>query len=299
MSGGFLKGWIALFCAVAFLFIADFFDDDAISPSVRRPPIAQPTTPRLEKGERSEATGPKLPAASSRDPLFEIETGEKGNSTGTAFTIRNDGIWLTARHVVDGCDQVGLIVAPRRAVKVSRTLSHPRADMAVLWTSRGAPAISISDEPLRVRQQGFHFGFPQSEPGQVSSRLLGRRNMRSTGRYRHTEPVVAWAEQSRSPETDTLGGLSGGPVLNEKGEIVGVTVAASKRRGRVMTTARISLDSMLALAAVRPAGHASAGLNVEPANNNFIDYGTALRRQLTVAQVICRVENGTRRLRRR
>ncbi len=122
--------------------------------------------------------------------------------------------------------------------------------------------------------------------------------MRTTVRYRHTEPVIAWAERRRSPQTDTLGGLSGGPALNAKGEIVGVTVASSKRRGRVMTTAPSSLETMLSMARVQPAGIPSAGLNAGPRNGNFIEYGTALRRQLTVAQVICRVGSGRRRPRR-
>ena len=292
MLGGFKKGWLILLLILAIQYGSGYFDESREGPSVRRPPVSvQPSEPRRREAG---ATGPALPKASPRDPLFNIETGAKANSTGTAFAIREDGVWLTARHVVDGCDKVGLIVAPRRAEKVVRVLDHPRADMAVLWTQRSAPALSISSDTLSVRQNGFHFGFPQAKPGQVTSSLLGRRNMRTTGRYRHTEPVVAWAERRRVPSTDTLGGISGGPALNAAGEIVGVTVASSVRRGRIFTTAPVSLERMLSLANVQPAGIPSAGLNTGPDSGNFIDYGKALRRQLTVAQVICRVEGGGR-----
>ena len=123
--------------------------------------------------------------------------------------------------------------------------------------------------------------------------------MRTTGRYRHTEPVIAWAELRRVPLTESLGGISGGPALNANGEIVGVTVASSKRRGRVYTTAPISMDQLLSQAKVEPNGLPSAGLNTSPADSNFIDYGIALRRQLTVAQVICRIEGNSRRRGRR
>ena len=288
---GFRKGWLILVLVVAFQVASNYFDSDEDGPAIRRPAAAQPVPQRRDP----EATGPVLPKASRRDPLFTIETGEKANSTGTAFAIRDDGIWITARHVIDGCDKVGLIVAPRRAIKVARVLPHPRADMAMLWTRRSAPPLSISNDPLRVRQEGFHFGFPQAKPGQVTSSLLGRRNMRTTGRYRHTEPVVAWAQRRRAPSTDSLGGISGGPALNANGEIVGVTVASSKRRGRVFTTAPISMDQLLSQANVRPKGRPSAGLNTGPGDSNFIDYGTALRQQLTVTQVICRVEGGGRK----
>ncbi len=299
MSGGFKKGWFILLLIVAFQFGSGYFEEKSDVPFERPPNFRlPPMLPDRERGPEIPA-GPTLPRASSRDPLFTIETDAKSNSTGTAFAIREDGVWLTARHVVDGCDKVGLVIAKGRAVEVSRVLPHPRADMAVLWSRRGAQSLSISAAPLRVKQQGFHFGFPQSEPGQVSSSLLGRLNMRTTGRYRHTEPVVAWAEGRRVPATDTLGGLSGGPALNEAGEVVGVTVASSHRRGRVMTTAPISLESMLSIAGIQPAGIPSAGLNTAPRTSNFVDYGTALRRQLTVAQVICRVGEQRRRTRRR
>lgn len=292
--GGFRKGWLILALIVAFQVGSNFLDDGDGDPMTRRPQVSEPQTLPPPRRGAPQATGPVLPSASRRDPLFTIETGEKANSTGTAFAIRDDGVWLTARHVVDGCDKVGLVIAPRKAVKVSRVLNHPRADMAILWTRRAAPSLSISDAPLQVRQDGFHFGFPQAKPGQATSSLLGRRNMRTTGRYRHTEPVVAWAEHRRVPSTKSLGGISGGPALNARGEVVGVTVAESKRRGRIYTTAPLSLDRMLELAGIHPVGKPSAGLNSDPSAGNFIDYGTALRRQLTVARVICRVDGGGR-----
>jgi S1-C subfamily serine protease len=239
-----------------------------------------------------------LARSSPRDRVFTIETGPKGNSVGTAFAVRDDGVWITARHVVDGCDQVGLVVERGQAIGVQRVQVHPRADIAVLWANRRAPALSISSDVLRESQAGFHFGFPQGEPGQVTSTLLGRRNMRTTGRYRQTEPVIAWAERRRVPVTEQLGGISGGPAINAAGEIIGVTVAASRRRGRVYTTAPATLDAMLQMARVRAQGSPSAQMDTRgPKSGNFIEYGTALRAQLTVAQVVCRVRKSSRRRR--
>ena len=215
---GFRKGWLILILVIVFQVASNYLDSEKDAPSIRRPQVSQ----LVPQGQQPQAPGPVLPKASRHDPLFKIKTGEKSNSTGTAFAVRDDGIWITARHVVDGCDKVGLVTEPRRAIRVSRVLPHPRADMAMLWTRRIVPPLAISDAPLRIRQKGFHFGFPQSDPGQVTSTLLGRRNMRTTGRYRHTEPVIAWAELRRVPLTESLGGISGGPALNANGEIVGV-----------------------------------------------------------------------------
>ena len=294
MRGRFRFGWMAFIAFLAVQALGTYFEETGDQPGFWRPQLApiQDTGPEESRGETA------LARASPHDRGFTIETGPKQNSVGTAFAVRDDGIWVTARHVVDGCDRVGLVVDRRGAIEVQRVQTHPRADIAVLWVGRRAPALSISSDVLRQRQAGFHFGFPQGEPGQVSSTLLGRRNMRTTGRYRHTEPVIAWAERRRVPGTEQLGGISGGPAINAAGKIVGVTVAASQRRGRVYATAPATLDSMLRMAGISPRGRPSARLNSKgPRSGNFVEYGTALRAQLSVAQVVCRVRKSGRRRR--
>jgi S1-C subfamily serine protease len=294
MRGRFGFGWVAFIAFLVVQAIGTYFEEESDRPRVRRPAPIQDFGPEESRGRAA------LPRPSPRDRGFTIETGPRGNGVGTAFAVREDGIWITARHVVDGCDQVGLVVERRRAIEVQRVQSHPNADIAVLWVNRRAPALSISSDVLRERQAGFHFGFPRGEPGQVSSTLLGRRNMRTTGRYRQTEPVIAWAERKRVPGTDQLGGISGGPAINVAGEVVGVTVAASQRRGRVFTTAPATMVAMLRMAGVSARGSPSARLDTQgPKSGNFVAYGTALRRQLTVAQVVCRVRKSGGRRRHR
>ncbi len=275
-----------------------YLQDDG-PPQFRRPPSAQivpaPQARAPEQVAPRRQTGAALRPRSSLDPSFTVDVGEKGNNTGTAFSIRDDGIWLTARHVVDGCDRVGLQVDQRRAAKVQKVQSHPKADIAVLWTRGGKPGIAIASAPLRVNQPGYHVGYPEGKPGQVVSSLIGRRNMRTVGRYRHTEPVVAWVERARHPITQTLGGLSGGPAFNAAGEIIGVTVAASKRRGRVFTTAPATMDDMLSLAQIQPAGSPSGGLRIRPSDGEYVQYGEQLRGELIVAKVLCLVDRPSRR----
>jgi S1-C subfamily serine protease len=294
MRGKFSFGWVAFIAFIVVQALGTFFEERGDQPPLRRPP----PTAIHDGGPEASRGAAALARPSPRDRVFTIETGPRGNGVGTAFAVRDDGVWITARHVVDGCDRVGLVVERGRAIAVQRIQVHPRADIAVLWVNRRAPALSISNDILRERQAGFHFGFPQGEPGQVTSTLLGRRNMRTTGRYRQTEPVIAWAERRRVPVTEQLGGISGGPAINAAGEIIGVTVAASQRRGRVYTTAPATLDAMLKMAGVQAQGSPSAQLDTQgPKSGNFIEYGTALRRQLTVAQVVCRVRKNSRRRR--
>jgi hypothetical protein len=143
---------------------------------------------------------------------------------------------------------------------------------------------------LRIGARGFHPGYPQGRPGEVTSRLLGRQTLvMRHGRAPHTahpEPVMAWAEVGRTDGLHGgLAGLSGAPVLDAAGRVVGVTVAEAPRRGRIYTVAPEAL-----LAALRRAG-VSTSANVplgEPITvDNYGRSSDALRRDLRVAQATC------------
>ncbi len=222
---------------------------------------------------------------------------EKRSSSGTAFSIDPSGVWMTARHVVDKCPKVYILTAPRQGMLVQRVYIHPRADIAFLRTRKGAPAVKFSSASLRFGQSGYHFGYPKGRPGDVSSRLIGRRVMRSVGRYRVSEPVIAWADRVRVPDTwGGLGGISGGPAFNSNGRIIGTTVAGSKRRGRIYTTAPLSIVKAFKRAKI--ALKRGVGRTREPiADDRFTNVARAMRRRLTVAKVICLVRRGARRTR--
>ena len=232
-----------------------------------------------------------LDAPSVRDPAFRVAIpAETRNSIGTAFSLDRRGTWMTARHVVDGCARVLIVTEPRRGLRVDRTYIHPRADLAILQTRAGATALALTRQKLRRGQTGFHFGFPDGKPAAVQSVLIGRRQMRSVGRYHVVEPVVAWADRVRVPDSHGgLGGISGGPALDANGAIVGVTVAGSKRRGRIYTTALSSIASALDRSGVGSGIGAGQGGGRRDRidGRNFASIGAALRRRLTVALVYC------------
>ncbi len=239
-------------------------------------------------------SGRVLRPASPRDPSVLIEIKPRtGSTSGTAFSIDGRGLWMTARHVADGCPKIYVLTGPRTGLLVRRVYIHPTADIAIISTSRGAPALAFEQAALRLGMTGFHFGFPKGRPGAVRSTLIGRRVMRVSGRYRTAEPVVAWAERVRAPNTSGgLGGISGGPALDRAGRVIGVTVAGTVRRGRVYTTAPSSIVRAIRGANLRlPNRRAAARVP----DNSFANYGANLRRRLTVAKVICQAPRTRRR----
>ena len=73
-------------------------------------------------------------------------------------------------------------------------------------------------------------------------------------------------------------------MLDAKGEVVGVTLAESPRRGRIYSAPRRALAAALAAAGQAPAGFAPG----QPiTTDNYGRAADALRRDLSVAQVVC------------
>ena len=226
--------------------------------------------------------------------VVTIHVPEKQPSTGTAFAI-GGGWWLTARHVADGCDSIGLVTGPRRAARAQQVVLHPNADIALLSLDLDPEPFPFLTEALQRGQDGFAIGFPQGSPGDVHAQLMGRVRLKSVGRYRTDEPILAWAERRRVPDQlPALGGLSGGPMFNERGQIIGVLVAASERRGRVMTSDPSSVRWLLDQAGLMPDPNART---IDLAVSNFVGQGDDLREDLRVAKVLCDVKQRSRRRR--
>lgn len=250
---------------------------------------APPPAPAPE--EDVEIGGEPLPPASEFDPEVIVVVGEEAvPSIGTAFTI-DAGVWMTARHVVDGCTRIGLVVQGDAGVLVDEVTLGENADVAVVRAplERTPLAVDLDETRRHLGDEAFLIGYPQGLPGEAAGKLLGRETMRVGGRYTTREPVLAWAETSRTQGINgTLGGMSGGPALDAEGEVIGVTVAEAPRRGRIYTAAPSSLSNALAVAAATP--EPSAPRVDDLSEQTYGLEGRRLRRDLRVAKVRCLVE---------
>lgn len=269
-----IPDWLLYIIVIAaVVFVLFRIDQRADAPEAYRPP------------ENSEA-GSFLPPPSVYDPEVLVEVGPVSSGLGSAFAISPDGWWLTARHVVDACDRVGLIVSRGAATPVRDVKVALFADLALLKTDRAPAALALdtSERSFQVGQRAYHVGFPQGRPGEAYSRLIGRETLVARGRYEFEEPVLAWAELGRtSGLRGSLAGISGGPALAANGQVIGVTVAESSRRGRIYTAAPSSILRLLRVEQVRAEGNAAPRFSPEGYGQQADD----LRRSLAVAQVIC------------
>lgn len=136
-------------------------------------------------------------------------------SFGTAFFVSTDGYMLTNYHVIEGADKVTVTLSDRRELDAKVVGADERTDVAVLKVTGGTfPALPIgSSDALKVGEPvlaiGSPFGFDYSaSAGIVSAKS---RNM-----SRDTNVPFIQTDVALNP------GNSGGPLFNQKGEVVGV-----------------------------------------------------------------------------
>jgi S1-C subfamily serine protease len=268
-----LPDWLIYACVVVALLVA------AIGRQERADaPEPPPPAPEVE----GEVLGPSSPF----DPSVVVDVpSENGPATGTAFSIAESGVWLTARHVVEGCRTTAIVVGAGQGVAANVTID-PKGEAAILTTDGGAPALPLAlAANLRRGERAFHPGYPQGEPGEATSKLIGRENLVVRGRGARSEPVLVWAETGRTEGLNgSLGGLSGAPALDSEGRVIGVTIAESPRRGRIYTTAPETVEATLASTRRR---YTAPALATTLTPDNYFRVADSLRRDLRVAQVVC------------
>ncbi|MFD1105201.1 S1 family peptidase [Sphingobium olei] len=240
--------------------------------------------------EQYDPRSPRRPMPQWGDERYAIEEpGRQADSMGTAFAVDRDGAWLTAEHVTHGCARVGLEEG-RFARPVQRVIESREADAALVPDALSSPeALPLSPRMPQPGTPGYHMGFPAGEPTLVVSELIGEANARR-GRSEVTQPVLAWAERGRLPESDgTLSGISGGPVFAEDGHVVGLNSASTDRRGRILTAAP---DAVTRLAAAsrsvddRPIAYPFTGLaDAESRFGAWLDRGV-------IRRIFCDVDEG-------
>ncbi len=229
--------------------------------------------------------GATLPRDISSSVVVEIENKNQA-SVGTAFAVDSTGTFVSARHVIEGCESISLVRG--RRILPARLQSKARnRDFAILQVEgvNVQPFELALNTPVRG-QNGYMMGYPQGRPADVRATVIGETIMKSRGRYSTRERVVAWVERERRPGFGgSLGGISGGPVFSAGGKVIGTVVAGAPRRGRVYTTNPAIFEETGLIAE-----NQSATSPDTLTNENYDQQADKYRAALRVAQVYCSVQ---------
>ena len=168
----------------------------------QQPNQPQPRTPRRQPRADSEQQVPR--------------------GQGTGFIISADGYVLTNHHVVDAADEITVTLTDKREFKAKLIGSDERTDVAILKIQAAdLPVLSIGDpSKIRVGEWVLAIGSPFGLENTVTAGIVSAK-VRDTGGYL---PFI---------QTDVAvnPGNSGGPLLNMRGEVIGINSQIISRTG--------------------------------------------------------------------
>jgi len=165
---------------------------------------------------------PKQAPRQGRTPAPE-ESQPRG--VGSGFILSTDGYIMTNAHVVDGADEVLVTLTDKREFKAKIIGVDKRSDVALVKIpATGLPAVKVGDvSRLKVGEWVMAIGSPFGLDNTVTAGIVSAKQ-RDTGDYL---PLI---------QTDVAinPGNSGGPLINMRGEVVGINSQIYSRSGGFM-----------------------------------------------------------------
>ena len=156
-----------------------------------------------------------------RGPRNEDEEPQQ-RGVGSGFILSADGFIMTNAHVVEGADEVIVTLTDKRELKARIIGADKRTDVAVVKIdATGLPAVKIGDVGrLRVGEWVMAIGSPFGLDNSVTAGIVSAKQ-RDTGDYLN----FIQTDVAINP------GNSGGPLLNLRGEVVGINSQIYSRSG--------------------------------------------------------------------
>jgi len=191
--------------------------------------IAEHVTPAVVAIQTQRTT-----QASAMPPQFRgiiPQPREPLEGSGSGFIISSDGHIITNNHVVADADRITVVMSDRKQYAATIVGRDPHTDVAVLKIdAKNLPTIDIGDdEKLRIGEWVLAVGNPLGLDFTVTAGIVSAK-----GRSRAEVPVntSAWGITDFIQTDAAINpGNSGGPLVNIRGEVVGINTAIASRTG--------------------------------------------------------------------
>jgi serine protease Do len=221
------------------------------------PAVVNIRTTEVARSRAAPGAGPQMPDMDPNDPFYEFfrrffppgqmpgqprgqgpnqprnpgtpPGGPRGEEVprgvGSGFIISGDGYVMTNHHVVEGADEIYVTLTDKREFKAKLIGSDQRTDVALVKIdTTDLPSLKIGDpNRVRVGEWVLAIGSPFGLESTVTAGIVSAKG-RETGDYL---PFI---------QTDVAvnPGNSGGPLLNMRGEVVGINSQIYSRTGGFM-----------------------------------------------------------------
>jgi len=197
------------------------------------------------------------------DFFNQLDPRQQGpsESSGSGFIVSKDGYILTNNHVVDGADRVKVLMSDRREFKAKIVGRDPQTDVAVLKIDgNNLPTVGLGDDQkLRIGEWVVAIGNPLGLNFTVTAGIISAKGRGSelAGLNRDQYAITDFIQTDAAINP----GNSGGPLVNARGEVIGINSAIASQTGFYsgygfaipVTLAKTVMDDIVAHGRVRRA----------------------------------------------
>jgi len=180
-------------------------------------------------------------------------------SSGSGFIVSRDGYILTNNHVVEGADRVRVAMQDRRVFDARVVGRDPTTDVAVLKIdARNLTAITFGDDDkVRIGEWVLAIGNPLGLDFTVTAGIVSAKGRGLVGLQRSQYDISDFIQTDAAINP----GNSGGPLVNARGEVIGINSAIASQTGFYsgygfaipITLAKQVMDDLIAHGEVRRA----------------------------------------------
>lgn len=196
----------------------------------------RPTVVYVSANRRITGNTPRPTIPEGLEPFFRPrELNPRGieTSSGSGFIVSSDGYILTNHHVIDGAEQVTVRLLDGRILEAQVVGSDKDTDVGVLKIEASGlrPAALGSSQSVRVGEWVLAIGNPLGDEltfsvtqGIVSAKGRGQLQL---GQRNNSAEIQDYIQTDAAINR----GNSGGPLLNVRGEVIGINTAIASATG--------------------------------------------------------------------
>ena len=173
-------------------------------------------------------------------------------SLGSGFVISSDGYIVTNNHVIEGTDSITVLFADERELPAEVVGRDPKTDVALIRvkTDEELFALPLGDsESVRPGEWVVAIGNPFGLEHTVTAGIVSAKHR-----------VIGQGSYDDFIQTDAAinPGNSGGPLINLKGEVIGINTAINPRANTIGFAVPVNMAKAI-LPQLRASGHVTRG----------------------------------------
>jgi serine protease Do len=190
---------------------------------------------------------------------FEPQQNVPQESSGSGFIVSKDGYILTNNHVVADADRVTVGLLDKRRFPAKVVGRDPTTDVAVLKIDATDLPVAVlgDDSKTRVGQWVVAIGNPLQLDFTVTAGIISSKGRNLQGLYQSRYAIQDFIQTDAAINP----GNSGGPLVNIRGEVIGINSAIASQTGFYagygfaipVTLAKRVMDDLIAYGKVRRA----------------------------------------------